>query len=231
MERKLSGRRVAILAADGFEQIELTVPRTALRAAGASVDVVSLHDGKIRGMNLHLPGRMIRVDHALTDANPQHYDALYVPGGFISPDLLRQSAEARSFVRAFELAGKPIASLCHGPWMLASAGLISGRTVTSWPGLRDDLVNAGAIWRDAAVVRDGHWVTSRGPQDLPVFIPAMIELYAGASAPIVAEGMSDPPRDAPPSWALTPMRALTVPRVLAGLAAIGGAVALARRAA
>lgn len=231
MERKLSGRRIAILAADGFEQIELTLPRTALRAAGASVDVVSIREGKIRGMNLHLPGRRIRVDHVLREAHPQQYDALFIPGGFISPDLLRQSAEARSFVRAFELAGKPIASICHGPWMLASAGLISGRTVTSWPALRDDLVNAGAIWRDAPVVRDGHWVTSRGPHDLAEFIPAMIELYAGATAPILGEGISDPPRDTPPSWAVAPMALLTAPRVLLGMAAVGGAVMLARRAA
>ncbi len=229
--RPLQGRRVAILVGDGFEQVELTIPRAALRVAGASVDVVSTRSGKIRGMNLHLPGRKIRVDRTLDEANASEYDALFIPGGFINPDLLRQSAAARGFVREFALMNKPIASICHGPWLLISAGLAHGRHVTSWPGLRDDLVNAGARWTDEPVVRDGGWVTSRGPQDLPAFISAMIDVFAGARAPTIGEGESSPPPDEAPGWAIAPMAAITLPRLLLGAAAIGGAIVLARRAA
>jgi protease I len=225
----LQGRRIAILAADGFESVELTIPRTALRTAGALVDVVSIRSGKIRGMNLHLPAGKIRVDRTLEEADPEQYDALFIPGGFINPDLLRQSAAARFFVRSFELMDKPIASLCHGPWVLISAGLAYGRHVTSWPGLRDDLVNAGARWTDEPVVRDGKWVTSRGPQDLLAFIPAMIDTFAGAKAEFSGEGESSPARNAPPAWAIGPLAGITLPRVLLGAAAIGGAIALAAR--
>src|SRR3954469_21664114 len=152
---RLRGRRVAILAADGFEMVELMVPLVALRAEGAKTEVVSLRRGRIRGVNLHEPGRRVRVTRTVREADPADYDALLIPGGFINPDLLRQSADAREFVRAFDVAGKPIATLCHGPWVLASAGLLNGRTMTSWPGVRDDLVNAGATWLDQPLVQDG----------------------------------------------------------------------------
>jgi protease I len=178
---KLKGKRVAILAADGFEYVELKVPKMALWTAGAEVEVISLHEGKIRGMNLTEPTRTVRVDRRVEDADA--YDALLVPGGFIGPDFVRQSQEARDFVQAFDQAGKPIATLCHGPWVLASAGLVEGRALAAWPGIRDDIVHAGGIWRNEPLVRDGHWVSSHGPQDLQAFIPAMIELFAsGASA-------------------------------------------------
>jgi PfpI family intracellular protease len=141
--RTLKGRRIAVLAADGFEKVELTVPLRALRAAGAKVDVVSLRRGRIRGLNLNLPATRVRVDRTVEQAGAGDYDGLLVPGGFINPDLLRQSAPARGLVREFVESGKPVVTLCHGPWVLASAGVLQGRTVTSWAGIRDDVVNAG----------------------------------------------------------------------------------------
>ena len=146
--RRLKGRTIAALAADGFEKVELIIPLRALQATGAKVDVVSLRRGRIRGVNLHMPASRVRVDKTVDEADPADYDGLLLPGGFINPDLLRQSAPAREFVRSFAARGKPIATLCHGPWVLASAGLVDGRTLTSWPGIRDDLVNAGATWLD-----------------------------------------------------------------------------------
>ena len=177
MAKALNKRRIAVLAADGFEQVELTVPVQALKKAGAAVDIVSLRPGHIRGVQLHAPAGRMSVTTTLGEANPADYDALFVPGGFISPDLLRQSARARQFVRAFDLMKKPIASLCHGPWVLASAGVLPGRTVTSWPGIRDDVVNAGATWLDEPVVHDDHLLTSRGPHDLKPFVQSMLQLF------------------------------------------------------
>ena len=165
--------RVAILAADGFEQVELTHPREAFEDAGAEVEVVSLRRGKIQGMNLLVPGRRVEVDRTLGDAAPDDYGALLLPGGFISPDFLRQSDRALDFVRAFEESGKPIAVICHGPWLLVSAGLVAGRRLTSWPGIRDDVVNAGARYVDEPLVEDGNLITSRVPADLPAFDEAL----------------------------------------------------------
>src|SRR3954447_7059928 len=137
MDQRLKGRRIAALAADGFEKVELVIPMKALRAAGAEIDVISLRHGNIRGVNRQEPAIRVHVDKTIAEANPADYDGLLLPGGFINPDLLRQSAEAREFVRAFASTDKPIATLCHGPWVLASAGLLDGRTLTSWPGIRD----------------------------------------------------------------------------------------------
>jgi protease I len=231
---ELKGRRIAVLAVDGFEKVELTVPVAALKMAGAKVDIVSLHAGRIRGVNLHEPASMVRVDKTLDQASPADYDGLLIPGGFINPDLLRQSAEARDFVRAFDQQGKPIATLCHGPWLLASAGLTSGRTMTSWPGIRDDLVNAGATWLDQEVVRDGHWVTSRGPQDMVPFVRAMTDLFSGATSAQRAgqPARSDPQREQPPALVFNVMRWLPRPslRTLLGVALLGaGLVASGRR--
>ncbi len=178
MKHTVKGLRVAALAADGFEQIELTRPLKALEKAGAVVEVVSLRKGHIQGMNLLVPGRRVKVDRTLKEADPALYDALLLPGGHISPDFLRQSKEALAFVRAFDEAEKPIAVICHGPWVLASAGLVEGRRLTSWPNIKDDIINAGGIWEDAPAVRDRNWVSSRGPQDLPAFEKAMLELYS-----------------------------------------------------
>ena len=211
MEQKLKDRRIAVLAADGFEKVELTVPMYALRLAGAKVDIISLRHGRIRGVNLHEPASRVGVDKTVEEADPDDYDALLLPGGFINPDLLRQSERAREFVRAFDTDGKPIASLCHGPWVLASAGLLQGRRLTSWPGVRDDLVNAGATWLDQEVVRDGNLVTSRGPQDLKPFVQEVIKHFA-AGAPlqrdgkVAGNGSSSPQRSEPPKLVVQAMR-------------------------
>jgi protease I len=223
--RRLQGRRIAALAADGFEKVELTIPMRALQLAGAKVDVISLRHGRIRGVNLHMPATRVGVDKTVTEANPADYDGLLLPGGFINPDLLRQSAEARQFVREFANSNKPIATLCHGPWVLASAGLLNGRTLTSWPGIRDDLVNAGATWLDRDVVKDGNLVTSRGPQDMTSFVPAIIDHFTGTAPqlPAAAAGQgSDPQLNSPVGWAVAALRwspKPSVPGILAGLMA------------
>jgi protease I len=225
---RIAGKRIAVLVADGFEQIEVTVPIRALRAAGAEVDVISLRHGKIVGMNLDTPGRSVRVDRTVDEASPGGYDGLFLPGGFINPDLLRQSESARGFARAFVEAGKPVAVLCHGPWLLASAGLLAGRRITSWPGIRDDLVNAGGVWRDEAVVRDGNLVSSRGPQDLRAFTQAMVDLFAGVSsgaARAEPPASSSPQRSRPPALALAGAallpKAWRARRLLGTAAAVG----------
>src|SRR3712207_2067830 len=227
--RPLKGRSIAGLAAAGCEQVELVLPLRALERAGAQVDVVSLRHGRIRGVNLHLPASRVGVDKTIDEAHPGDYDGLLVPGGFINPDLLRQSAPAREFVRAFARSDKPIATLCHGPWVLASAGLLEGRTLTSWPGIRDDLVNAGATWLDQELVRDGNLTTSRGPQDMAAFVPAVLATFAStapepsATAPGQA---SDPQRDAPPGMAVAAMRWSPRPTVtaLVGVGLVAAAV-------
>jgi protease I len=228
--KTLTGRRIAVLAADGFEKVELTVPVAALRAAGAKVDIVSLRHGRIRGVNLHEPASRVRVTRTIGETSPDHYDALLIPGGFINPDLLRQSREARTFVREFDKANKPIATICHGPWLLASADLVRGRTMTSWPGVRDDMVNAGATWLDEPVVTDRNWVTSRGPQDMAQFVPAILHLF-GQSQVSYAEAQtnlsSSPQRNAPPEAMLTAMKWIPRPSLRTAIviaAVIGGGV-------
>jgi protease I len=212
--------RVAVLAADGFEQVELTHPRAAFEDAGAEVEVVSLRRGKIQGMNLLVPGKRVPVDRTLGDADPDDYGALLVPGGFINPDFLRQSERALDFVRAFEAAGKPIAVICHGPWVLVSAGLVAGRRLTSWPGIRDDVSNAGGEWVDKAVVHDDNWVSSRGPQDLRAFSKAAVRHFA-------ALALRTPVSDARSRHA--PSRGAG-PWVAGGLIVAAAAAAMARRA-
>jgi protease I len=177
-KQHLSGVRVAILAADGFEQIELTQPRRRLLDAGAEVEVVSLRPGNIRGMHLMKPGGTVRANRTIFTASVDAYDALFIPGGFMNPDLLRQSSRVRSFVKDFDHAGKPIATLCHGPWVLVSADLVEGRRLTSWPGIKDDVLNAGGIWENKSVVKDGNWITSRGPHDLLQFNRAIVEHFS-----------------------------------------------------
>src|SRR4051794_17441480 len=202
--RRLKGRRIAVLAADGFEKVELVVPLRALKAAGAKVDVVSLRRGRIRGVNLHMPASRVGVDKTIDEADPADYDGLLVPGGFINPDLVRQSGPAREFLHAFGARNKPIGPLCHGPLVVASAGLLGGRTLTPWPGIRDDLVNAGATWLDQELVRDGKLTTSRGPQDMAAFIPGMLDAFAQTSpepATAAPRRESDRQPDAPVGWA------------------------------
>jgi protease I len=228
-KRTLKGRRIAVLAADGFEKVELTMPLHALRAASANVDVVSLRRGRIRGLNLNLPATRVRVDRTVEQASAGDYDGALVPGGFINPDLLRQSAVARELVREFVESGKPVVTLCHGPWVLASAGVLQGRTVTSWAGIRDDVVNAGATWLDQEVVRDGNLTTSRGPQDMAAFIPAMLDAFTAGPLAATTLGSapgSDPQRNNPPDLVTAAMRwspkPSTVAMVGVGLAALVG---------
>jgi protease I len=217
---RLKGTRLAALVADGFEKVELVVPLRVLKAAGATVDVVSLRRGRVRGVNLHMPASRVQVDKTVDDADPGYYDGLLLPGGFISPDLLRQSAPAREFVRRFMADDKPVATLCHGPWVLASAGLLEGRTLTSWPGIRDDLVNAGAIWLDQALVRDGNLTSSRGPQDMTAFLRGMLDAFAKTSptSATASTQTSDRQLDAPVGWAVAALRWSPKPSA----AAVGG---------
>jgi protease I len=177
---KLSGLKVAALVAEGFEQVELTQPREALKAAGAEVAVVSPEQGTVRAWRYTDWGERWPVDLALSDAEPSHFDALLLPGGVISPDKLRLLPEAVAFVRHFFATGKPVAAICHGPILIIEAGWAEGRRLTSWASLRTDLRNAGADWIDEALVVDGNLVTSRSPEDLPVFSPAVIEAFAQA---------------------------------------------------
>jgi protease I len=175
----LNGRRIAVLATDGVEQIELTSPVRALRDAGAEVSVVSPKKDAIQGMNHDKAGEMIHVDKDLSEARTDQFDGLLLPGGVANPDKLRLVPEAVQFVKGFVAKGKPIAAICHGPWTLIDAGGVIGKRVTSWPSLKTDLANAGAEWSDEPVVRDGRLVTSRKPDDLPRFNAAVIELFAG----------------------------------------------------
>jgi protease I len=179
---KLRGKRIAILATQGVEQVELTSPKKALEKAGAIVEVVSPHKlikgGKIKAWNMTTWGDSIRVDVTLSNAMASGYDGLHLPGGVINPDLLRMDGDAVEFVRSFFEAGKPVSSICHGPWMLIEAEVVRGRTLTSWPSLKKDLRNAGANWINENVVEDRGLVTSRGPHDLPAFNKAIVELFA-----------------------------------------------------
>ncbi|HEY1943979.1 MAG TPA: type 1 glutamine amidotransferase domain-containing protein [Roseiarcus sp.] len=174
----LNGRKIAVLATDGVEQVELTEPASALRKAGAKVTVVSLKKGAIQGMNHDQRADKIPVDMALGDAKPDDFDALLLPGGVANPDTLRMVPEAVAFVKSFVTAGKPIAAICHGPWTLIEAGAVKGKRMTSWPSLKTDLSNAGASWSDEPVVKDGRLVTSRKPEDIPQFNQAAIEIFA-----------------------------------------------------
>ncbi|HVI59929.1 MAG TPA: type 1 glutamine amidotransferase domain-containing protein [Luteimonas sp.] len=167
-------KRIAILATDGFEQSELVQPRIALEGEGFTVQVVSPGSAEIRGWKHGQWGDTVAVDVKLADARPEDFVALVLPGGVMNPDRLRALPEAVEFVRAFDRAGKPLAAICHGPWMLVESGVAKGREVTSWPSLRTDLENAGARWTDAEVVTDGHLITSRKPDDIPAFSRAVI---------------------------------------------------------
>lgn len=178
MARDLTGKRVAILATDGVEQSELQQPRDALDKAGASTRVVSLKPGSIKAWQHDKWGDEIRVDLPIADARSEDFDALLLPGGVINPDRLRMDVKAVRFVREFFTSGKPIAAICHGPWMLVEADVVRGRTVTSWPSLATDLRNAGADWVDREVVTDEGLVTSRRPDDIAAFNAKMIEEFA-----------------------------------------------------
>jgi protease I len=178
MSKQLTGKRVAILVTDGFEQIEMTAPRKALDDAGAETTLISPKSGQVQGMNHHEKGDRFPVDQELKSANPNDYDALLLPGGVANPDQLRIIPEAVQFAKSFFTAQKPVAAICHGPWLLVEAGVVSGYMMTSWPSLKTDLSNAGAHWKDAPVMVDRGLVTSRKPDDIPAFNEKMIEEFS-----------------------------------------------------
>ena len=178
MGQSLSGQTVAVLATDGFEQIELTEPVKALKEAGATVEIVSLKMGAIQGMKHLTPGDTVEVDKVVADVDAGSYDALMLPGGLANPDQLRVDEDALRFVRGFFDQGKPVAAICHAPWLLIDAGVAEGRTLTSYKTIRTDLRNAGATVVDEEVVVDDGLVTSRCPDDIPAFNAKMIEEFA-----------------------------------------------------
>lgn len=175
MASKLNGKKIAILATDGFEQVELTEPRKALDEAGATTVVISPKSGEIKGWNFKEWGDTVKVDKTLDDANPNDYDALVLPGGVINPDHLRMEPKAVNFVKQFVGTGRTVAAICHGPWTLVEADVVRGKKVTSWPSVKTDLKNAGASWVDEEVVTDGQFIFSRKPDDIPAFSKAIIE--------------------------------------------------------
>ena len=175
---KLNGKRIAILATDGVEQVELTQPRDALREAGAQAVVVSPKDGEIKAWQHDHWGDEIHVDLPLGQASADTFDGLMLPGGVMNPDRLRRNEQAVRFVKRFFEQGKPVAAICHGPWLLVEADVVRGRTLTSWPSLRTDIRNAGGDWVDREVVTDEGLVTSRKPDDIPAFNRKMVEEFA-----------------------------------------------------
>ena len=190
MELRLKGCKVAILATDGVEQIELEQPRRALDVAGALTHLVSPKQDSIQAMNHEEKGARLPVDRLLSEVRSLDYDALVLPGGVSNPDLLRTDEAAVQFVREFMLADKPVAAICHGPWMLVEAGSLSGRTLTSWPSLRTDILNAGGKWVDEAVYVDHTLITSRKPGDLPQFCAAILTAFAGRIEKLRSGGTS-----------------------------------------
>lgn len=171
----LNGKKIAIIATDYFEEKELTSPRDALIEAGATVDIIAPHDGEIKGVNHMEPGQNVKVDKTLDQADPRDYDAVVVPGGAVNADHLRIEKKAQDFVRHSLTNHKPTAVICHGPWLLASAGVLHGKKLTSYHTIKDDMVNAGAEWVDEPVVQNGALITSRKPDDLLQFNDALLQ--------------------------------------------------------
>ncbi|WP_241133039.1 type 1 glutamine amidotransferase domain-containing protein [Achromobacter insuavis] len=178
MTRSLQDFNVAILVTDGFEQVELTDPRDALQQQGARTVVVSARRGPVQGMRHNDKGDRVEADLTFAEANPASFDAVLLPGGVINADEIRLHSQARAFVQAMHEAGKPLAVICHGAWLLISAGLVKDRKLTSWPSLADDLRNAGARWVDEEVVVDGRWISSRKPDDIPAFNRQLLRVFA-----------------------------------------------------
>jgi protease I len=169
MPGSLNDKRVAILVTNGFEQAELTGPKQALEQAGAKVEIVSASERQVKGWNHDKPADDFKVDLTFKAANIDQYDAVVLPGGVQNSDTIRIDTDAQNLVKGFDAAGKPIAVICHGGWLLVSSGLVKGKTMTSYKTLKDDLVNAGANWVDQEVVKDGTWISSRQPDDIPAF--------------------------------------------------------------
>jgi protease I len=179
-EKQLSGLRVAAITTDGVEQVELLEPRKALEQAGAQVLVVAPKAGKVQGFKHHDKADQIPVDLTLDQADPADFDAVLLPGGVINADALRNEKKAQEIVRQIDRRGNPIAVICHGGWLLVSAGLTRGHIMTSWPTLQDDIRNSGAGWEDREVIRDRNWVSSRKPDDIPAFNREVIKLFSEA---------------------------------------------------
>jgi protease I len=175
MAEELQGKRIAFLATDGVEQVELTEPRKAVEDAGGEPELISLETGEIQGFDHHDKDETFTVEKAVEDADPGDYDGLVLPGGVINPDILRMDEDAVRFVREFFEQGKPVAAICHGIWTLIEAGVVKGRTLTSWPSLKTDVENAGGTWVDKEVCVDRGLVTSRKPDDLPAFCRKLVE--------------------------------------------------------
>ncbi|MBA3671619.1 MAG: type 1 glutamine amidotransferase [Gemmatimonadaceae bacterium] len=201
MELGLKGRKVAILATDGVEQVELEQPRRALDEAGAVTHLISLQDGSIQAMNHDEKGARLPVDRVVSEVNVSDYHALLLPGGVANPDRLRTDEGAVQFVREFMLSEKPVAAICHGAWLLVEAGAVAGRTLTSWPSLRTDISNAGGQWVDAEVQVDDRLVTSRKPADLPRFCAAIVKEFGNRIDERAVDSLSEqsfPASDPPP---------------------------------
>jgi protease I len=190
-DTNLKGKKVAILVTDGFEEVELTEPRKALDAAGAKTSVVSPKPDKVRSWKVADWGSDLKVDVALDKAKPDDFDALLLPGGVINPDRLRMQPKAVEFAQAFFEAGKPVAAICHGPWMVIETGEAEGRRIASWPSLRTDLQNAGAEWADEEACVDGNLVSARKPEDIPAFNREMIKLFALSPEQIAEQSGAD----------------------------------------
>ncbi|MBI2955158.1 MAG: type 1 glutamine amidotransferase [Chloroflexi bacterium] len=177
-EQRLDGWQVAILVEDDFEQSEMTKPRQALESVGAKTVLISPRQGEVHGVRHDVKMDTFKVDMQLDQANPDHFDALVLPGGALNADALRINRKAQDFVRRIDATDRPIAVICHGPWLLVSAGLVNGRNIASYHTIQDDIRNAGGRWLDLAPVRDRNWVSARSPQDLPAFNREMIALFA-----------------------------------------------------
>ena len=197
----LKGHRIAILATDGVEQVELEEPRRALDGAGAITHLIAPEDGSIQAMNHDDKGSRLPVDRVLADVRPSEYDALLLPGGVANPDRLRTIEQAVHFVREFMLAEKPVAAICHAPWMLVEANAVAGRTLTSWPSLQTDIRNAGGQWVDEAVRVDDRLITSRKPADLPQFCATILREFENRIDEALVDSLSEqsfPASDPPP---------------------------------
>jgi len=181
-KNRLDGMRVAIILSDDFEQAEMTEPRKALEQVGATTVLISPKPGQVTGMNHDVKADSFPVDMTLDQAQPSDFDAVMLPGGALNADFLRLNPKAQDFVRQLDSSGKPMAIICHAPWLLVSAGLVKGRKLTSYHTIQDDIRNAGGNWVDQEMVRDHNWVTSRSPKDLGAFNPAMVSLFAESKA-------------------------------------------------
>ncbi|MCU1295044.1 MAG: PfpI family intracellular protease [Bryobacterales bacterium] len=188
MSSDLEGKRIAILATDGFEQSELLKPKEALESAGAETDVISIKGGRIKGWDMDKWGQEVEVNLNVAEADPARYDALLLPGGVMNPDKLRVEPKAVEFARQFFISEKLVAAICHGPWLLVEAGVVQGRTLTSWPSLKTDIRNAGGSWVDEEVSSDRNLITSRKPDDIPAFNKKFIETLAQGGGAAKAAG-------------------------------------------